>query len=74
MEESRSIRFKCLCERKEAGVIRVCGEVSKVIRKADKQKYWGQQCARCKSEGITGKKTPPAEGKQKNNAWEQVIS
>ena len=64
-------RFECLYSGEETGVIRVCGDVSEVIRKADKEEYSsGLQCPKCKSEGITRRKRPPSEGKQKNKHWE----
>ena len=62
--------FECLYSGEETGVIRVCGEVSEVIRKADKERYNDLQCPRCKSEGITERNRPPPEGKQKNKHWE----
>ena len=63
-------RFECLYSGEETGVICVCGEVSEVIRKADKERYNDLQCPRCKSEGITERNRPPPEGKQKNKHWE----
>ena len=40
------------------------------IRQPVQSKYSGKMCPRCKSEGIQGEKRPPAEGIQKNEAWE----